>query len=444
MERSATAARAWVAGECLGVSAAFAAALLIAPLVGGVALRPALALAAMAVAALAVAYGRALTPLLGLSAAVPHYLVWVVIGFGAASLVHLTVTAALNLGVWPALAADVAGALAVTAVRAVLDTTSRRHTAFALSVSPPFAPPAGPVALATQMAVLIAAAAVASLWAREVITAVPHTLATGVFPAWQDYFLHASEITYLRDYPSFERHSQYLAAVPQPLYHRGSYALSSVFSALSGLPSLITATTFWLPTGLLLCITATYTFGAAMGGGLGGLAAVAAVFLAPDASGYGFHNRFLSFHWLLQMAGGSSYAVALVLVALTRVVTALPSEHTRALLVEKAPQVLGLVGVDARERRGGHRGAAKEHVAVQVDLVGRAGPLVADQRGEAARLVVALGGGDHFAPGGHVHLRQVEQFVQAAVVRGVVGDLHQRLEGIRRIGAGEELGQRVP
>ncbi len=109
----------------------------------------------------------------------------------------------------------------------------------------------------------------------------------------------------------------------------------------------------------------------------------------------------------------------------------------RALLVEKAPQVLGLVGVEAREGHFRHHRTAEDHVAVQVDLVGRAGPFIADQRGEAARLVMTLGGRDDLLPCRAVHLGQVQQLVEAAVVRGIVRDLHQRLEGIGRIGAGE-------
>ncbi|HUU35454.1 MAG TPA: hypothetical protein VMW48_15420 [Vicinamibacterales bacterium] len=318
------ASRVWAAREFLGVTVGFAVALVIAPLVGGAVSGSAPVFATATIAAISVAYGRAAERLLNLPAAVPRYLVWVVTGFCAASLVHLTATAVLDIGVWQALVVDIAGAMAVTAAAAVFD-----H-------KPHGPPPSAAAELAAQMAVLIACATLASLWAREGITAVPQTLATGTFPAWQDYFLHASEISYLRDYPSFERHSQYLTAVLQPLYHRGSYALSAVFSALAGVPSLASATAFWLPTGLLLCITATYIFGAALGGALAGLGAVAAVFLTPDASSYWLHNRFLSFHWLLQMAGGSSYAVALVLVAVTRITTAPPERRARALLVAGA------------------------------------------------------------------------------------------------------------
>ena len=135
----------------------------------------------------------------------------------------------------------------------------------------------------------------------------------------------------MRDYPAFDRHSQYLTAIAQPLYHRGSYALPALMSALGDMPSLGMATAYWVPTGLILTMCGTYVFGAALGGPLLGVGALAAVFLVPDASAYGFENRFLSFHWLMQMAAGSGYALALVLMALTAVVTAAPGRTTRAL-----------------------------------------------------------------------------------------------------------------
>ncbi len=192
---------------------------------------------------------------------------------------------------------------------------------------------------------LVVIGGLVAAWARQTILAVATADDAGVFTAWQDYFLHAAEITYLKHYTAFDGTSLYLAGSPQPLYHRASYAMASVFSELGGVPSLETATRFWLPTGLVLCMTGLHTLGSALAGRLGGVAAVVLVFLLPDASTYGFHNRFLSFHWLLQIAAGSGYAVAMVLLGLTVIVTADRARHWRACAV-----AMGLVMASAAFR----------------------------------------------------------------------------------------------
>ena len=309
--------------ECLGLTAAFAVALLVAPAFGGLVTSLAPVLAALVISGLSIAYGRAVSPFLHLPARAPRLLPWVIVGYGSASLVHLSATALLNLTALWALPVDVAVAVAAEWVSRRRRVRHEERTA----------DPAGTSRAITEVVVLLACAALAAFWARETITAVPHAVATGIFPAWQDYFLHAAEISYVRDYPAFERHSQYLTSIAQPLYHRGSYALPALMSAIGDMPSLGMATAYWLPTGLLLAMCATYVFGAALGGPVVGVGALAAVFLVPDASAYGFENRFLSFHWLMQMAAGSGYALALVMLALTAIVTAAPRHTTRAMLI---------------------------------------------------------------------------------------------------------------
>lgn len=298
---------------------AFAAALLLAPVAGGLVTSPRPVLAAVVLAALTQVAGRAIEPLLALPTSVPRWLVSVVIGYAAVSAVHLGATALLNLAVAWAFAVD----LGVVAVLVVVMRRGRHADA------PHETAGARPWRL--QVAGLLLCAVLGAVWARETIRALPTAEATGVFPSWQDYFLHAAEISYLRGYPAYERRSQYLTAVPQPLYHRGSFALGAVFSWIGRVPSLETATAYWLPTGLLLVMCATLAWGAAMGGPLAGLAALAAVFLVPDASHYGAENHFLSFEWLMQMASGSGYGLALAVTALT-VLVAAASTRTRSLV----------------------------------------------------------------------------------------------------------------
>jgi len=302
--------------------AAFAAALLVAPVVGGVVDGPRPVAAAIALAAMSLTLGRVCAPGLHLPATAPRLLVEVIVGYLGLSAVHLGATALLNLTAGEALVVDI-GITAVAAWRGL----TRPAT--------PVTASAGGHArrsAALEVTVLLACAGLATFWARETVRAVPDAMAHGIFPAWQDYFLHGAEVSYLRDYPAYEGRSQYLTAIPQPLYHRGSFALAAAFSAIGDISSLATATAYWLPTGLLLTVGATFVWGAVMGGLPGGVGAVTAVFLVPDASHYGLENHFLSFHWLMQMASGSGYALALVAVALTVLVSSPAVRSTSAVV----------------------------------------------------------------------------------------------------------------
>lgn len=298
---------------------AVAAALLMAPIAGGLVTSSWPVVAAVVLAALTQVAGRALEPLLVLPTSVPRWLVSVVIGYAAVSAVHLGATALLNLAVAWAFAVD----LGVVALLVVVIRRGR-HADATHEIT-------GVRPWRLQVAGLLLCAALSAVWARETIRGLPTAEVTGVFPAWQDYFLHAAEISYLRDYPAYQGRSQYLTAIPQPLYHRGSFALGAVFSWVGGVSSLATATAYWLPTGLWLTMVSTLAWGAAMGGPLAGLGALAAVFLLPDASHYGAENHFLSFEWLMQMASGSGYGLALAVTALT-VLVASAGTRTQSLV----------------------------------------------------------------------------------------------------------------
>jgi hypothetical protein len=290
---------------CLLVSA-FATALLMSAAYGRTIAGIAPIAAALLIAALSLVYGRALGQLLRIPPEASYHSAFeLVVGFSVVSLVHLTATAALNLTALVTLPIDlVCGAALLTVTVA-----QRRSVATQPAER-------GRASIAFDVCVILVCGALVALWTRETALSIQEAERTGLFRAWQDFFLHASEITYLRDYPAFHQHAQYLAGAPQPLYHRASYAMSALFSLVARMPSLETATTFWMPTGLLLCALAIYAYGCALGGRLAGLAAVTAVFLFPDASTYGFKNSFLGFSWLMQVAPGSGYAIALTFMAL--------------------------------------------------------------------------------------------------------------------------------
>src|SRR3954471_13713391 len=85
-------------------------------------------------------------------------------------------------------------------------------------------------------------------------------------------------------------------------------------SSLAGQTALGVVVAFWIPLGFLLAGLGAYAAGCALAGRGGGIAALAAGFLIPDASTYGMRNAFFGFHWMLQTLPGSSYAVATAMI----------------------------------------------------------------------------------------------------------------------------------
>lgn len=162
---------------------AVAAALLMAPIAGGLVTSSWPVVAAVVLAALTQVAGRALEPLLVLPTSVPRWLVSVVIGYAAVSAVHLGATALLNLAVAWAFAVD----LGVVALLVVVIRRGR-HADATHEIT-------GVRPWRLQVAGLLLCAALSAVWARETIRGLPTAEVTGVFPAWQDYFLHAAEIS---------------------------------------------------------------------------------------------------------------------------------------------------------------------------------------------------------------------------------------------------------
>jgi hypothetical protein len=282
---------------------------------------------------LTLVYGRAVTNrILPTGSTTLGSVCAVVGGVAALSVVHLTATVIVPLDAYGALTVD--GFVAAALFWASRSSSNR----------PPDPDEAN--ARLTDSVVLVAIAAVVTLWSREAILALHTAKSTGVFPAWQDFFLHATEIVYLRDYPIFSGTSMYLAGSPQPLYHRASYALPALYSAVGSVPALETATAFWLPLGMTLCGFASYGLGAAIGGRMAGVAAAAAVLLIPDASTYGMRNAFFSFHWLTEIAPGSGYAIAILLLAFALFISG-DAERNRARCLWSIPFAVVALGFRA-------------------------------------------------------------------------------------------------
>jgi len=279
--------------------------------------------AVLLISGLSVLLGRALAALFRIPRT-PGFIAAfeIVAGFGAFSVLQLGATVAFGL--------NAAGALAVSGPAAALLFVFRDR----LSFSPPAGPLPEPSGYgAFDAGVLAALSLLATLWSREALAAMDGAARSGVFHAWDDFFVHASQIVYLRDYAAFSRQSLELAGLPQIFYHRGSYAASSLYSLLSGQTGLQTALCFWLPAGMLLLGMGVYGLASALAGRLAGAAAAIMLFALPDASMYGVHNGFLSFFWLLEIAPASGYGIAIVLTALATFVVGIAASRFALVLL---------------------------------------------------------------------------------------------------------------
>jgi hypothetical protein len=161
---------------------------------------------------------------------------------------------------------------------------------------------------------LVVCGAATVLWCREIAEA-PEILARQrLLPAWIDYFTHGGVISHFGD-PRAGRQSIYLVDFPAPFYHYASYMLPAVFASPLDLPGLPLATSVWLPLGFITMCAGAYALGAALAGPAGGVAALAALTMLPDASNYGLRNGFFSFHWHLLSFPGNTYVVGVFLLS---------------------------------------------------------------------------------------------------------------------------------
>lgn len=290
----------------------FAVALLIPAGVGAGSISASRVAAVVVISVLSLCLGQALATVLrlpyepGLISAFK-----IVAGYAALSIIHLAATSLLNLNAGGALLADaVVGGIVSLAIRirdcrpGRLDSILPPHVVCTLR------------SIVIDASVLILISALVTVWAREALVSVREAHTTGIFRVWSDFLIFSIEIKHLENYPAFARQSLYLADVPQIFYHRASFSLSAAYSWITKDPSLETATYFWMPSGIILMGISVYGLGCALAGRAAGIASVTALFLLPDASMYWLSNGYFAFHWLIQVAPGSGYAIALGLVAL--------------------------------------------------------------------------------------------------------------------------------
>lgn len=171
--------------------------------------------------------------------------------------------------------------------------------------------------LSTGELFALALCAAGTVWWCFDLAQVPQIVARdGVLATWTDQFIHGAAISQFGDARAAGRQAIELAGQPLPLYHYASYMLPAAFAWPLDLPGLPLATSLWVPLGFFTLCAAIYALGATLAGPAGGLSALAALTLMPDASTYGLHNRAFGYYWYMLEVPGACYAVAVTLLSI--------------------------------------------------------------------------------------------------------------------------------
>ncbi len=272
--------------------AALVAALLVFLLLrAGIDLSARLALACAALAYVAASCGRLIAP--GPSDACSAF----ALGLLAICLFVYALTAALPVTATGAF-------MVVGAVVVLCDLVLARRSS---------APAANDTAALIGFALCIALTAA---WCSTPASAYESVRTDGVLPVWSDYFFHGGLISQFGDVRALGRGSIYLADHPSSFYHFASYAAAAALAGLLDQPGLPLAVAAWLPLGFLAMLAGAYALGTRLAGAAGGIAALVAVGMLPDASNYGLRNGWFSFHFTLLAHAGATYALGAAFLSL--------------------------------------------------------------------------------------------------------------------------------
>ena len=179
---------------------------------------------------------------------------------------------------------------------------------------------------------LLAAAGFAALWSLESTHRVGDFAVTGVFRLWLDFFSHAGIIAEFGDPRAIGRGSAILADMPENFYHFVSFALPALAVRLLDMTPLQSVTSIWLPVGIFATALGVMALGREVAGPAGGALAVLLLAACPDTAAYGLRQGFLSFHWMLETAPGSLYALPCACAAICLLVPWCRESDPRALL----------------------------------------------------------------------------------------------------------------
>ncbi len=164
------------------------------------------------------------------------------------------------------------------------------------------------------------------VWSWQAIHAYPVLLASGVFPAWADDFYHAAMVVQFAHFHAVGGTWIFAHGARMPIYHYAIYMFPAFLSDASGLSALSIATAFTVPFSFIVMGLGCWLLGVVLAGRAGGAMALAALFLLPDASHYGFGNAFFGLDWILQITGmGVAVGLSLLVVALSIATARAPS-----------------------------------------------------------------------------------------------------------------------
>ena len=167
------------------------------------------------------------------------------------------------------------------------------------------APPEGAAFFLT----VTAAAGFAVIWSLESSWRLDSFAADDVFRLWLDFFIHAGAIAEFGDVRTIGRINAEVADIPGYFYHFVSYALPGLAVRLTDMSPMRAVTAIWFPLGILASALGVLALGRAIAGIRGGALAVLLLAAVPDNASYGLKQGFLSFHWMMETAPGSLYAV---------------------------------------------------------------------------------------------------------------------------------------
>ena len=186
------------------------------------------------------------------------------------------------------------------------------------------------------------AVALTAAWCSEPAGAYQVLRTQDVLPVWGDYFIHGAYVSQFGDPRALGRGSILLADLPSTFYHFASYLPAAALATLLDQPGLALATSAWMPLGFLAMTAGAYALGERLAGAAGGIAAMAAVAMLPDASNYGLRNGFLSFHWSVLAHPGATYALGAAFVSLA-LLDRWSRERSRAALAASAALAAAIV-----------------------------------------------------------------------------------------------------
>ncbi|MEC0226700.1 hypothetical protein [Paenibacillus alba] len=162
------------------------------------------------------------------------------------------------------------------------------------------------------IALLIIMVAV-TFWMQSSTQAVQPSGKIIIFKPWLDSFFHTSVVRSITNSQGFSSIQHLLLAnQPMPFYHFAMYLFPAELCSFTPTSAYQAFNSFLTPMGCVLSGLGAYVLISSFWGHRAGIAAVVGILLIPDAAESGFHNAWLSYHWLQQIAPGGFYGVALM------------------------------------------------------------------------------------------------------------------------------------